>query len=726
MFTKKMLHIFVLVGVLGSLFGLAPMIAQAQTGAPADENALPFHLFGYGERILHGPYDVSGYTFGIPAEWELQEGSKLQLDLAVFFDRANLPEGVDQRAVFGGAIQVLFNGEALDTLLLEEPGRHTIEITIPSSAHIPTYSQQRHQLELILINDEYCLYGIETTVVIEPTSRLIMPHQKGSVPLVLNRLPWPIYQKGSYQLQSAKLVVPDQPTADELQAAFAVSAGFGRMSNGELLLSMLTEGQLTAEILAANSLIFVGQADHFAHLSEISWKVPVDQLVSQYPASGLLEITNSPWSVSHAILLVSGGTVEGVIKGAQAVSSGVIVGNIQAEVAVVDEINPTYLATLAPVDRTLADLGYQTEVINRIGYLDRNYEFFVPPGMVAEGNAYFDLSYAHSGLINYDQSGLAVFLNGEPIGSNLFGDATKGEGQIQIYIPKDTLYPGMNVLNVQAELVPIDPCANFLEDNMWLTIREESLLHLPLMEAPPGVTQRYLDLGNYPDLLSLSSMPGSVAFVVPQASSVAWEVASQLAFDLGNRTNWSIAQLEAAYTGAIDGEIQQNYDLVFVGRPSALAEIATLGDSLPAPFDSGSDVPREQNLQVVYLISPSSDVGMLELFPSPWNAAHAILAVLGTTDQGVRYGGAGLADPEVRGQVAGDFAVLYADQPISGDTDYSVAVTVESVTIAPVGVETAVTASSPARPAWVLPVLGVVLLLILAIIVVAFISIVRK
>lgn len=721
MYSKRIFYVFVLVSFLVGLFGLSPSLTKAQ----ADENALPFHLFGYGEGIMHGPYDADVYAFGLPAEWDLQEGSKLQLDLGIYFDRADVFGEIDREDVFGGIIQVLFNGVALDAILLEEQGRQVIEIPIPASAHTPAYSQQRHKLELILLNEEYCLYGIETSVVVHPTSRLIMPHQEKSVPSALNQLPWPIYQTSSYQEQAATLVVPNQPTADELQAAFAVSAGFGRMSGGELILSTLTEGQLTMDILESNSVIFVGQADHFSQLAGVSWPAPISQQLEAYPTAGLLELAASPWNLSKTILLVSGGTSEGVIKAAQALSSGVIVDNVQPGVALVEEINPARLATLSPTDRTLADLGYETEIVNRIGVLRRNFEFFVPPGMVAEDDAYFELSYAHSGLMNYDQSGLAVFLNGEPIGSNRFSDTTKAETKIQIHIPQEVLKAGVNEFSVQAELVPTDPCANFLEDNMWLTIREESVLHLPLLEAPLGIKARYLDLGHYPDLLALSS-PGSVAFVVPASSPSAWEVASRLAFDLGDRTDWTIAELEVAYSEALPDEIQQNHDLVFVGRPSALPEIAALGDGLPAPFDAGSDVPREQNLQVSYLIVPSSDVGLLELFPSPWNAERAILAVLGTTDQGVRYGGAGLVDPEVRGQVAGDFAVLYADQPISGDTSYGAALTAESSETGVVGESPVIPEAPPSRPAWVLPALGVVLLIILAIVVVAIISVIRR
>jgi len=50
-------------------------------------------------------------------------------------------------------------------------------------------------------------------------------------------LPKPLFQN-SFLPESATIVVPDQPTSGDLQAALAVAAGFGRMTDNKLGLTL--------------------------------------------------------------------------------------------------------------------------------------------------------------------------------------------------------------------------------------------------------------------------------------------------------------------------------------------------------------------------------------------------------------------------------------------------------------------------------------------------------
>jgi hypothetical protein len=65
------------------------------------------------------------------------------------------------------------------------------------------------------------------------------------------------------------IVVPDQPTAGELQAAMSVAAGFGMMTGGDLLLNLVPLGELTEEARVGNHLIFVGKPTGFPDLAQV-------------------------------------------------------------------------------------------------------------------------------------------------------------------------------------------------------------------------------------------------------------------------------------------------------------------------------------------------------------------------------------------------------------------------------------------------------------------------
>lgn len=711
----RLLSIFLICGFLIGLSGLTASPARAQS---TDE--LRVDLFGYAERTLFAPFDTVDYIFGLPADWILLDGASLQLDLAAFFDRVNVPQSVVEEHGLGGQIQVVFNDKVLTTVFLERNGDQSFNIPIPADALAPALAEGRHQLVLNFLSEEYCLYGTTSTVIVRPSTRLIVPHQPGSVPTDLTQLPYPIFQRNSFLPSSAMLVIPNQPTADELQAAFAVSAAFGRMSAGLLQLTMLPVGQFTPEVRGVDHVIFVGKPGGFPVWNEVAWPLSVVEWTNNYPEDGVIHMTGSPWNGTKVVLFVSGSSDAALLKASQALGSGLIIGNVQPNLALIQQINPETVQTITAADMTFANLGYTTETIRRVGVVRREYQFYVPPGVVAGDDAYFRLLYSHSTLLDYETSSLIVSLNNEPIGSARYNDETNQQGILQVSLPKTTLRAGINRLMIEANLVPLDLCANLLVAELWLTIRAESVIHLPLSTVPGGILTRALDLGFYPGMFSLSPAEKSIAFVLHPADLTAWRVAGRVAFDLGDNTNWSLAELEVAYADNIPDSVMQERDLFIIGKPSTLPIVAQLGEAMPAPFDAGSDLPRTQKLQVVYRITPGASVGYLELLTAPWNSARAILTVLGNTDEGLLWSGAALTTPGLRGKLAGDFAAVHGEQIVTGNSKFGPGVAGLSATPVPGSEYTPIIPVGQTvnpRPAWVLPVLLAVVVLIFVVLV---------
>lgn len=96
----------------------------------------------------------------------------------------------------------------------------------------------RHDLNLFLDAAEDCNLPQKTTVVIRSSSFISLPHTV--IPLVTNLslLPSPIYQRYAFQIDPAVLVVPTNPTKDEIKAAMSIQAGFGRLTSGALVLPL--------------------------------------------------------------------------------------------------------------------------------------------------------------------------------------------------------------------------------------------------------------------------------------------------------------------------------------------------------------------------------------------------------------------------------------------------------------------------------------------------------
>jgi hypothetical protein len=344
----------------------------------------------------------------------------------------------------------------------------------------------------------------------------------------------------------------------------------------------------------------------------------------------------------------------------------------------------------------------------------------VTPGFVASEGSYLDLTFNNSALLDFDRSGLTVFLNENQIGGLRLSDQTASTITQPINISPSLVLPGVNQLRIQSTLAATTQCSLANAADLWVSILPESSLHLPLQQAPVD-SNAMQNLSTYP--YPFVNMPtlANTAFVLSKNDPAAWGVASQIAYGFGNQAHGSVFDMAVAYDGAVPDEIQNNRDLIVIGLPTDLKLIAQLKDSLPAPFDAGQNTPVVKNQQVTYRFAPEASLGYLQLLPAPWNASHTILAVLGSTPDGVQMAGNALTDPGMRSRLTGNFALVNASNISVVDTRTGFGLggittnpQVSSQAVAPVSASAVPTPA--ARPSWILPaviVLAVLIVLVL-------------
>jgi hypothetical protein len=175
-----------------------------------------------------------------------------------------------------------------------------------------------------------------------------------------------------------------------------------------------------------------------------------------------------------------------------------------------------------------------------------------------------------------------------------------------------------------------------------------------------------MDLKFYPTLFMTHSDLGDVTFVLPKASSSAWKVAGQVAYNLGRAANPLISNVQVAYADDVPQPVLDSSSLILIGKSSAIPLLLSLNDQLPAPFDFAKDTANESNMQVVYRIPSGMSVGYLELLGSPYNAEKPILVLAGNNDSGVTLAGNALLQPELSSQLTGVFAVTNGTQIATG------------------------------------------------------------
>lgn len=674
MFNRLSKNILTSIIFMCLLFGnIIPANAQTST----DSDVIFFTQLGESDSyIMRGPFDEDRIVFGVPADWELIDGASLQLFLRVTF-RNNVAAGVDPtlpQSQNGGTLSVILNNVLADTIPLDVLGEQSIDINIPFDALRSRRDDKMMDLQLILDSMTNCDVLQDTTIVVRGSSNIKLPHRTILPDTSLVNFPYTI-SHNTFIPDSAIIVVPDQPTAAEMQSALTVAAGLGNLTSTNFLMSITSLGSLTPELRLANHLILVGNAGSLPLLtefgSEVSYVSGSFNLAGMAATDGIIQMVNSPWSSAHAVLIVSGNSDEGTVKAAQALSTGVIRPSSAPNISIVEKVNDTPSTAAILTDTTLADLGYSNRTIQSRGLQTSTFAFYIPPGKTVASDAYFELAYGHSNLLNYDRSGAVIRLNGQPVGNLIMNDDTASNAinLIQIDLPAELITPGTNTIEVRLNLIPKDVCTSLDLRGEWVSIWAQSKLHLPLVEVLPVVAESLVNLSNYPAPFVNQQNMSQTAFILEKDNISTWQSALRIARYLGSRTAGAMSTLKVFFADEAPAEDLADYDLILIGRPTKMKIAQDINPYLPAPFEQG-DIATENGVQVNYQIPADSPIGYIQMLKSPWNSEKIILAVLGNTAQGVDWAAIPLGDSPLRARLGGNFASINDQQIITADTRF--------------------------------------------------------
>ena len=736
-----LLVLLIVLGILLTSFS-TPVGAQGVTATPTPAGPLPegtplpgadtinFFQLEQADIQLVGPYDVAFVVFGLPAEWKLTGAADFNLNLNISLNAISAPS--DQPVSgFGGTLTVEFNREVIGSVSLTQSGDVTLHMQIPLAALNPVREDGLQELVFVLDSGLSCQLNQQMAVTVRTSSNITFPHEVILPDTSLARFPFPIYQNSIYP-DSALIVVPADPSAEELQSAMVVSAGLGRMSGSRIVLDLASIDKLTSEQISSNNLILVGKAAALPILEQVQFPLPPTagnfQSAGGNADDGIVQMVNSPWSPGRVVLLVSGNTDLAVVKSAQAVSTGVLRQNTAPNLSIIQQVQEGIQSSLQKTDLTLLELGYGDVLLQRRGVDSATYRLYIPPGMTVSQDAYFELVYGNSALIDYGRSGLVVQINGQPVGSVRFSDTTaaKATNHVQINIPPSVVLPGNNTLEVISNLQPTDNCSIPNLRGLWATIWSESYFHLPLVQTLVE-TGLAIDLTDYPAPFVFDPSLGTTALVLQRNDLESWRSALQVAAYLGERANGSIALLKTFYADAIPESARSNLHLLVLGLAPQMPIIAELNDFLPAPFETEAGIATERNMQVTFRIPPDSPVGYIEFLPSPWNEKNIVVIAVGNLRQGAAWAASALYETSLRSRLAGNFAVINDQQVTTTDTRISlpaesvIPTSQPDVAVIPPSVDT----TAPAvvsRPVWILPALFVTLGVIVVILIGVFYS----
>lgn len=652
---------------------ILPAAALGIRGQATDTSGdvFTFAQLGYQERMMISPYDTIQIPFGLPSNWALVPGAEIILRLN-FASNQPGQSAVGNGAFPAGTLRVSFNGVTARTILLTKPGDIIETIPIPAEALASTSVDGRYRISFLFDSRFSCEdITVSSSLIISSSSSINLKHEIVPITPDLTIFPRPIYQPDSIIPSQATIVIPDAPSEAEMRAALSVSAGLGALTNGRLQYSLVTAGQFSQERKAGTGVILVGLPKTLSVLAEVPAPNPIQNgewvVAGMEPGDGLVQMALSPWNSSNVALIVSGNSEEGLVKAAQAVSAGNVIPAGRPDVSVIRAVNPSSVSDIIPQDQTLFSLGYDNRPLGGFEGTYTSYFFPASSEQVLSIGGYIDIVSSHTNLLDFERSGITVYLNRTFIGSLKFTGEVDQVTTTRLNLLPGIVRRGSNLLEIYSDLVPIYDCYSPDLSSNIVVVSGLTNIHLPVTGQQLELNT-LLRLGDYPSMFTSDRSLGDLAFIVAKNDPPGWDMASRLAFDIGSSASIPVANLEAVYGDTLPQAIRDERGLILVGRASNLPVIAELNDKLPAPFESGSDEAIQPALLVNYRLLPGVSVGYLQILPSPWSAENAVLIVSGNTDAGIPMAGEKLIEPEFSSQLNGNFSVLYNDQVLTTDT----------------------------------------------------------
>ncbi len=685
-------------------------------------NVYTFKQFGFQDQLMISPFGSTALSFNLPPSWQIGEGTEVLLRYNHSLG-STASAGTSATNWVGGTVFVYYNGILIDTIFLSEQGEFTRSILIPAEALKSAVPNETQSISILFDASSMCDFpNTQSVLSILSTSEIRFSYFVVPPPLDLSKYPSPIYQERVFGPVGVSIVIPDNPSAADLESALSVVTSLGAISGGELKYAFSTLSSLPVESRTTQNLILIGNPSKFPILQDIVFPYPVTggrfSVSNANEDDGIIQLARSPWNELNVILLVSGNTDAAVVKAGRALATGMLVPSVRPDVSLVRDVNPVAEPEIKE-DRTFADMGYTNLTISGVAEQFSFINFFVSAEQALSSDAYIDLVTVHSDLLDYDTSGMTFLLNDEIVGSLKYDKEADQITTTRVKLLPSALRRGKNQLTIIADLGIITDCESQNLERAWVTVSSSSLFHLPKTAQTFALGKR-ANLLEYPINLMSAEDLGDLAFILPQNDPVAWLQAAKVAYFLGSRSSTTFVDFRALFANDVAEEILKERSLLLFGLSSTLPLVSQLNEALPAPFAPGSDEAQQPSMLVDYRLLPGVNVGYLQILESPWNPEMIILAVMGNSELGIPMAADALTNETLLAKLNGNFAVVYGTQILTTDTRLGqasqglIGSLPVSVTAVPTdsGQTPFQTSEIQGRPTWIMPAFLVITVII--------------
>ena len=676
-------------GTPGITSSPTPIFTPRPTSPPTGillAQELTLASLGVRNASLSSPIGSSSFRFGIPANWFPDGNNILYLHVEYFETTAPFDPDVNPTELTS-ILDIQLDDRIIASVSLNNTtlGEQVLQIPLPVDILADT-ERRNHNVQMTFRGEDHCLANSASRLLIrEDLSFFHYEYREGLTALDLALYPRPLYNEAFVNvIETAFVVIPDEPTLEDYQVVASLVGGLGRLSFNALNIRVVTASAISDIEYRDNNLLLVGQ---IGTNSKIDVLYANNNLPSILNDEGMLEVNNQlvdindgvvqviehPDNEKRGIVVATGQTPEALVKASLALAGPPPVLGLGGPIALVADINALFVPFRGVInnpDITFSELGFPEIFLSGIGTLESEIEFTIPFDQVVAPGAYVDLIFTASELIANGQSTVTLLLNGDtPLSSTFIRPPENPDllepHRIRALIPPESVLSGeANSIDIQVTVKGEWEC-NLPDPNViWMRISGDSALHIPTQILNESALQPLvgwfpLPFDNKADLsdvfISLPTEP------TPTDLEQAYRLIARLAANTLNGEGFKpIINLGPLPEDGLD---LSQYHVIVIGRPTTNPVLALLNENLPQPFlqegDVISDILVQKLDDVTYRLPDGFEVGVIETFHSPWTLEgdnqRVVLVLTGTGPLGQANAVAALAEERYgRGELFGD------------------------------------------------------------------------
>ncbi|MGB0383533.1 MAG: cellulose biosynthesis cyclic di-GMP-binding regulatory protein BcsB [Ardenticatenaceae bacterium] len=638
---------------------------------------------------LHSPFDQRSFSVGVPYRWVISgDSSYLEIHYSYFEIYEEIRRDVNNATTMTGQevndaiVNVYFNDVIASTFMPAKGLNQMLRIPIPPAAvAVSDPKQTRHKIRFSFLSED-CDEHQRRIFTVHDHSFIHFEYDRDPLEINLGEFPYPVAQN-FFTPESILLIIPDEYSDADLEAATSVAASIGQRVSSKVELDIITAAEAGPERLANASAIIIGQPADNAFLLDLYERRRLPTTLDDESSmiigranqpiladDGVLQEILSDFSDDHVYLIVTGNSDMAVRRAAQTLSALEPRYGLDGDLVVVSELYETLSETPHFTDTlTLSHLGFEDTTFYGIGnQADYDLDFFVPSNWQFTDDPTLTLVYFDSALLASDESALSIELNNEPVSSIAIDQTSLGEHQAVIKFSPADFKPGVeNTLTFKITMHPrrTEHCGGFSEEDLaWIRISRASQLHLPHIETEE--IENILPLLKKETFLTTFAARqdlSNIWFTLPEKPSQE-ELAGMIDIVrmFGGESDRLAFAPRVTHGTITDTSQLAPYHLIAFGQPTQNSIIPLVNDELPQPFVPDEDRLRQEVGHVVYRLPKDFSLGVAEILPSPWNVRRAIAIVSGTTQEGVGWAINALTDDKLSYSLEGDLAFVRDDR----------------------------------------------------------------